>query len=678
MQITHIKRTQLLLVSALVLLLAGCGGREIAGTATPAAGTPAATTPTAAASITLVLTDSTGATVNSISTTSPTTATATVKDANGAAVGNTVVTFTTDAALAVMTPAGGTSLTDAAGVATVALSPASISSSGAATITATAQVGSASATNTIGYSIGATSLTISAPVFGVGTASLSAFGTTSVSVTVSSGGSPITTPQTVNFTSPCSTSGKAALSSVSTVSGVATGSYRDIGCAGNDTVTASVNGGLASSSSTLTITSPTTGAIQFISATPASLSLAGTGGATTSQVAFKVVDGGGNPLSGKVVTFALDVTTGGITLTPAAPSTATSDNSGMVFANVNAGTMSTPVRVTASTPGVGTTVLTTQSSALTITTGIPEQSSFSLSATTLNIEGLEHDGITSILTVRLADHFKNPPPVGTSVNFVAEGARVGASCSTNAAGDCSVTFTSQNFRPADGRVTVLAYAVGEESFVDLDANGVANTAAEIAGPAGADLPEAWTDYNENGLYDSATEPYTPFNTNGAYDAADGLYNGVLCNATATPALCAAVKSVHVRGDIVIVLSGSTPVVTSDAPAQIDLLGCGVVQLVNVKIVDVNGNLMPAGTTVAFSTLNDGTIVTTTGDFPVANANTAIATIPAFNYSVTIKSDGAFNTTTGVCTDSTLAGVLRVTVTTPKGIANTAEIAKLAN
>lgn len=55
-QITHLKRTQLLFVSALVLALAGCGGREVpaAGT-TPAASTPVVTPPVVATTTSLTL-----------------------------------------------------------------------------------------------------------------------------------------------------------------------------------------------------------------------------------------------------------------------------------------------------------------------------------------------------------------------------------------------------------------------------------------------------------------------------------------------------------------------------------------------------------------------------------------------------------------------------------------------
>jgi len=645
--------------------------------------------------ITFALTNAAGAPVTSVSTGAPATVKATVKDAAGAAVANAVVTFSTDATLATITPAT-TALTDASGVATVTLNSAGLAAAGATTITATAQVGTppAAVTGSIGFAVGAAAVTISAPVLGVGAAPLSAFGTTSIQVTVSSGGAPVATPQNVTFSSPCASSGKAVLSTgVATVAGVATGSYRDNGCAGTDAISASV-AGITSASTNLVITPPTVGSIQFVSATPASISLKGTGGVSTSQVVFKVVDTGGNPISGKTVTFALSTAVGGITLTPT-PSTATSDAAGLVVTNVNSGTVSTPVRVTATTPGAAAgTTLTTQSNALTVTTGIPAQDSFSLSATKLNPEFRDVDGNTTVLTARLADHFRNPVPDGTVVNFTTEGGSIVASCETSA-GTCSSTMTSQAPRPVDGRVTVLAYAVGEESFIDLNGNGVADLVAnemiDINGNS-TDMPEAFRDDNENGIHD-AGETFIDFNGDGVYngsggiafvkpDIGDGYYNGVLCDPVDAPPVGSnpsttcwgppgkQSKAIDVRGSLVIVFSGSNAVVSQIAPGiPIDLKGCnpssGTTTRVDLRIVDVVGNPMPVGTTITVTT-SDGTM---TGTSTFIQPNTNVTPAPgAATHSVLIKDDST-TTTTGTppvttCTDPTPNGFLTVSVKTP--------------
>jgi hypothetical protein len=491
--------------------------------------------------------------------------------------------------------------------------------------------------------------------------------------------------------------------------------------------------GLATLSSTLTVTLPTTGSIQFVSATPTSITLKGTGGAgkqESSQVIFKVVDTGGNPIGGKIVAFSLSTAVGGITLTN---TTAISDAiTGEAVVTVNSGTISTPVRVLASTAGaVAGTTLTTQSDQLTITTGIPDQDSFSISATTLNIEGLDFDGVTTILTARLSDHFSNPVPDGTTINFIAEGGQMVQSCST-VSGACSATMTSAEFRPRNGRVTVLAYAVGEESFSDIDGDGLADHSLPPLNPndelidangASTDMPEAFVDYNENGSRDTigagtALEPFIDFNSNAAFDPVDGQYNGVLCietpAGTSTAGTCATSKSIHVRRNFPIVFSGSNPVfqitdpLTGNPVSQITLPPCvngtpftPSTQRVLFTITDVNGNIMPAGTAVSFSTSN-GTIVSLPTSFTVPNSTACLngegagagficpgsdtvtpanavppAVQPGFAplaYTITMKSDATQGPTpTFTCTNTTSVGVLNVTVTTPKGVVSTASI-----
>ena len=634
---------------------------------------------------------------NTLSAGTPVTVNATLLDATATAVPNAVVTFSiTDQALGTLTPSTGTALTDSTGKATITLT-ATTQTSGATTINASAQSGNTAATASYGFSVGAASVTLSPITFGV--SPLSAFGTTSMAVTVT--GVPVTTPITVDFSSVCASSGKASVStSATTVGGVATGSYRDIGCAGTDTVTATASG--STSTGNLAVNAPAIGSLQFVSASPTTISLKGIGGTETSQVTFMVVDAGGNPLSGQTVSFGLSTTIGGITLTPAgSPPTATSDNNGLVVITVNAGVVSTPVRVTAT---AGT--LTSQSNQLTITTGIPDQDSFSLSASTHALEGWNFDGTTSVLTARLADHFNNPVPDGTAVNFTTEGGSIVGSCTT-IGGACTSTFTSQAPRPTNGRVTVLAYAVGEESFTDLNGNGLADTGEMIdANGNSTDMPEAYVDFNENGAYDAATEPYFDFNQNNVYNAADGKFNGVLCSGSV---ICSTTKTIHVRQSQVLTLSSSsanialfTDAAQTTSATKIGLASCNSASVVGglpndstqpvktyyLRVVDVNGNPMPAGTTLTFATTN-GILSTPNVVIPDSSAcNSNFAGCPASAaslalgiYPLDMQSDATFTAgdpaatppVPDTCTNPKNSGVLTVTVTSPKGLITTANI-----
>ena len=677
---------RLSLFVAMAAWLSACGSGAVSGdSAVSANGLP---------SMTLTLTElATSAPRTAISFSSPAKVNALVRSASGTALAGVVVTFATNSTLGVFSPATGTALTDANGLASVILNAAGLSASGATTVSAAAQVTTTTAvtplSQSLGYSVGAANVSISA--VNVQTPSLSAFGTTGVSVTVSSSGAPISTPLEVRFSSPCASSGRAALTATATtISGVANATYRDIGCASLDTVTATISGTTISSSGIVTVSAPAVGSIQFVSAQPNAISLRGTGGAgrqETSLVTFRVVDVSGRPVGGRIVDFTLNTNVGGITLTP---SSATSDvATGLVVTNVQSGTVSTPVRVTARTVS-GTQTLTTQSDQLTISTGVPSQDGFSLSVSALNIEGGERDGATSTVIARLADRYRNPAPDGTVVNFTASGGSIISSCTT-AAGACSSTLTSQNFRPANGRVAILAYAIGEETFRDTNGNGWFDT-GELFDQDGnsSDLPEAWLDVNENGVRD-ATEPFIDFNSNSSYDSGDGRFNGVSCDDSvagrSTPGSCGSPRSVHVRGRAVVVFSGSNPRFSSNL-ATIALTPCNTTSPFNrtsataiVTIRDRFGNVMPAGTIVAFATSN-GVIVSTTATFTVPNTiatflNTGVAD-NIFNFAVTVESDASQTITSATlttaevraCTNARSTGILTVTVTTPSGLVST--------
>jgi hypothetical protein len=605
-------------------------------------------------------------------------------------VPNAIVTFSADPLFGAFSAGANTALTNASGVASVTLTTSN-TSGGASTVTADSNVAGTAVTASLNYSIGASTITLSAIILPSGL--LSAYGTASVSVDVLNNGVLYTTPITVSFTSACASSGKATLTpSVTTVNGRATASYLDNGCnntSPGDTITATLINGVTRTAN-LRVNAPSIGSIQFVSVitnpvtTPPMITLKGTGGtgrSETARVTFRVVDSAGNPIGNVLVNFSLNTSVGGLSLSSAS---ATSDPAtGNVVTNVLSGTVATAVRVTA-TAGA----LSTQSDQLVVSTGIPAQDNFSLSVSTFNIEGRDIDGVTTTLTTRLADHFHNPVPDGTAVSFTSEGGSVLPSCIT-VGGVCTTVLTSQAFRPTNGRVTVLARATGEEAFTDLNGNGTVDGINEMIDANGipTDMPEAWVDWNENGVRD-ANEPFFDFNGNGTYDGPDARYNGVLC--TAGAAICSTQKSIDVRGSAVVVFSTSSANIVINNGAAIvlppcsTLTGAGAPQTFTVTVVDLNGNAMPAGTTIAFSASN-GTI---TSDASVIVPNTtgcrtgfagcpASAGLPNFgNISVTMKSDTVPGIIIGggggfACTDANgSSGTFTVKVTSPSGLITT--------
>jgi hypothetical protein len=551
----------------------------------------------------------------------PVTATATLKDSNGAAVPNTVVTFTATSNLIVFSQT--TKLTDASGVASVTLDAASSSSSGATSIMASAPVTTGGTTSTItsiaeGISVNGAAVTIQSLT--LGSPSISSYGTTSVSALVWLNGAPATVPISVAFTSSCGS--KATLDTpvtTNTVAGIATSTYKDNNCAlGSDVITASVTGN--TKSVTITVVLPAVSNIQFVSAIPEIIGTKGTGASALSQssvVKFKVMDSNNNAKPNVNVNFSLVPVSapGGITLSS---TSATSDANGEVTTAVTSGTVPTPVWVVAK---VSDTILT-QSNKLTITTGLPTQDFLSLSASIYNIEGF--DGTKSTLTIIASDRMGNPVPDGTAINFITAGAQITPSCTTTN-GTCSVTFTSAQYKPPNGRVKILAYTLGEKSFIDAD-----GTNSYATGETFYDLGDPYVDANENGQWDTG-ENFIPSSIAGSLECLTQPAGTPLpvsyVDAPSRQKTCTAVwENNYVRRSAVIVLSGSAASIT---PKTVTM-GASRTKSFNLTLTDVNNNPMPAGTTVTtannqvYSKSNgcvlslDG--VSITGGTPVPNSN----------------------------------------------------------
>src|SRR5581483_1015505 len=256
-------------------------------------------------------------------------------------------------------------------------------------------------------------------MIGLSSTAVSAGGSTSLTVSiVDQTGTLFAQSADITFNSPCVAAGTAAIqpsATITTATGTATATYVAKGCSGSDviTATATVSGKALSATGTVTVASAAIGSIVFVSATPTNIALKGTGDSArpeSSVVVFQVQDASGGPVPKATVNFSLNSAVGGITLTPS-PATATTDAQGKAQITVNAGTVTTSVIVTAKVTSV-TPAISTQSSQLTVTTGIPTANNFSLAVGCHNIEGWDLDGIQTTVTARLADRFQNPAPDG--------------------------------------------------------------------------------------------------------------------------------------------------------------------------------------------------------------------------------------------------------------------------
>ncbi len=505
--------------------------------------------------------------------------------------------------------------------------------------------------------------------------------------------------ESVKISSTCIDSGQATVSEnpATTENGSLSVTYSPNGCEGVDAITAEVVGSGAQAFGNVGVAAPGGSGIGFVGAEPALIVLKGTGGGPNRQenstVTFKTTDSKNNPVKGVEVRFELSTDVGGLSINP---SSAVSDANGLVQTVVSSGDVATVVRIIATANASdGSGEISVVSDVLTVTTGLPDQDSIDVSVGGDFVveDAMSQSGLTRDITVRMADKFNNPVPDGTAAVFTTEYGAIGGSCNT-VGGSCTVTWTSQNPRfplltsnqalvktindsdyscsahsgrsgpcPADlgsirgGRSTILVHAIGEESFVDRNGNGIFDQAEAEAGLF-ANLTEAFIDYNEDGdgpnlsnphLHDpvaqrcldnpnslvcrsGAEESFVDYNSNGVFDAngdspdngypdegVEAVFNGLLCPPEGDGIWCSR-ELVHVRASTVVIMGGGPPyyiaLYRGRTPASSTTYG----NTYQVYVSDIYNNRPPAGTTVnitasgacGVTTLTDPTIANTSG------------------------------------------------------------------
>ncbi len=498
-----------------------------------------------------------------------------------------------------------------------------------------------------------------------------------------------TPPLTVTFTSTCVSGSNATIDgSVTTINGIATTTFEDVSCAtgfGNeDTIvaTVSVNSTDLTATHDIKIQAETLGSIEFVSATPESIVIKGTGGQgkqETSTLTFSVKGELGNALAQQTVNFELNTNVGGLSL---ASSSGVTNSQGLVSAKVISGTVPTAVRVTASVAVSGGDTVTTQSDLLSVNTGLPDQNSITIALSERNPEALNIIGQEVTATVFMADSFNNPVPDGTTVNFTAEGGSIEPSCNTTS-GSCSVTWRSTEPFQDNHRVTILATADGHESFVDVNGNnlfdnsdGSARSVSAVSSGFGResnassgfiDMSEAWLDGNENNRYDSG-ERFIDKNGSLSFNARDNRFNGPQCAGS----LCStADNSIDVRKSIVLITASSS------ANYRISNAGNNIVyrsnfaastnsnisisrngsETINIELSDTAGQTLPVGTSIAIST----EAATLVGAASITVSNTVGTNDPnsygGLDFNIVLTNEVEEATT----------GALIITVTSPSGV-----------
>lgn len=620
----------------LILAVVACGGGggspgATTNSAPSAPGAAGTNTPVSKPTMELTFVDASGVVVSnhSLSQTQAQFLKVTLKDSTGALAPYVRVTIALDSTTAVLVPSSGTQLTDSSGVVLMRIAPTGVTSSGTVLATATATVDAIEVSQTYSLQISPGTVTLSA--ISLSPTNVQKGQAVNVSVDVAVNGSPAPSNSvSVDFTSLCGTAtpASALVDSTGRASAVIQTSN-----AGNCAVSA-IAGGVTQSASYTVTSAPVTG-IQFVSAAPSLLYQVGSAGATTSVVTFKVIDSVANGVQGVSVNASLTNTDGGINFC-GSPSTGTSAADGTVTFSICSGTFPATVQVRAEL--ANNISVFTNSNLLTIQTGLATQRFFDISANQLNFYAggyftSKFNGNSATISVFAADRQGNPVPNGTKIVFVSEGGQINSSNVSSclvASGRCSVILIGQDYRPMGssapngdqrpGRVTVLAYADGEESYVDANNDNRYNP-----GELFEDIGSLYLDKDESGAHlSSYTNLVTGTNEGEViYPMPSGSTGTNVCPANSNVGLSVAGTCngvwdafTKVRREIVIVFSGgeigqpgnwnavtnpSGYVVTIPTVHRTETIQA-TNSAITVRLADRNGNPLPADATVGITVI----------------------------------------------------------------------------
>ena len=456
-----------------------------------------------------------------------------------------------------------------------------------------------------------------------------------------------TSPVEVSFDSIFAASGLAEIEATkTTVNGKAVAVYKARGGQGIDTITATavVDGNTLTATATLNVAGNADTHIEFVSASHEFIALRNTGGpprSETSVLTFKVADINGDPVVAQVIDFELSTAIGDLFLSTESD---ISDSSGLVQTTVNAGTVSTEIKVHA-TVRDSDPLVTVVSDTLIVSTGLADQNSISIGVKTFNPEAWYYNNVEVEVVFQAADHFNNFVPDGTVVYFTTELGSIDESCEL-IDGVCTAIWRSGNPRSSycdqnggclPGISTITAFLIGEESFTDFNGNGYYDP--EDAFFIDSDMGEPFRDDDGDGKYD-VFEPWWDFGgdfddgyedkPNGIYDESNGIYNGSLCSEEAENMDLCTKKLVYVQASTHIFMSGAQSEYPYTIIFSLELEDPNTKEIIP-NIADIHGNPMPAGSKVE---ILDTTFNKVAASFEIPNTNSTF-------YSIRVSEAGSY-------------------------------------
>lgn len=165
--------------------------------------------------------------------------------------------------------------------------------------------------------------------------------------------------------------------------------------------------------------------------------------------------------------------------------------------------------------------------------------------------GVVDSSVEVVVTFSASD--KSGLPTAGSIAYldVDWGTLSSATCRIESTGSCTITWTSNakpSNIPGDNSITFTGWIQGEESYSDLNGNGVFDDGDvfldDVSGP--------FLDLDHSGDFTAVDKVLSPGNSNGVLTPADGLYNGSDCAHTS---LCGTTTLIYISDrDILSIIS----------------------------------------------------------------------------------------------------------------------------
>lgn len=440
--------------------------------------------------------------VNGTSTRTVTVAGATAKvkvtDAAGKGISGALVTFSGTGVD--FGTSNGAVLSNADGEASISVKPTDANATGSYQLSATANYNDNTAT-TAAYNFSLQAANIILADMIATTTSLESGASTNITLKTQDADTGANQNNvSVNFSTSCGTFDNTTV--VSSNQGDVTTTYKAIDangklCEGTQTITATGSDTSITKSIQVEIAGVTASALVYTNADSVNMATRNSGSSASGQIEFTVY-ANGIPAANQAVKISKTYAPTDfrfITLNNQSDQIVKSDSQGKVSVTLYPGNIPGPIEIKATL--VNDPTISALSKNVSVVNSRATQN-----GVTITIEKnvlLNNTADTSSITMRLTNRNGTNIPAGTVVNFVAEGGKIDPNCSTNNNGTCTVTFTSQQPRPSNGRVTVIAYLEGDKQYIDVngDNNYTADTDTLVR-----NIGDFFRDDDENNTYNA--------------------------------------------------------------------------------------------------------------------------------------------------------------------------------